>query len=107
MPFYVQHHYGQPTHHLLRYTLRLVGFASIAAPYRGGELVTKPFRFAGRNLVINFATSAPGGLRFELQDQERKPIPGYTLEESNEVIGNEIERVVSWKSGTDLSQLAG
>jgi hypothetical protein len=107
MSFYVQHRYGQATHHLRRYTLRTDGFASIAAPYQGGELVTKPLRFAGRNLVINFATSAPGGLRFELQDQERRPIPGYTLSESNEVIGNEIERVVSWKSGTDLSELAG
>ena len=104
---YVQHHYGQPTHHLRRYTLRTDGFASVNAPYQGGELVTKPFRFTGRNLVINFATSAPGGLRFEIQDQERKPIPGYTLEESVEVIGNEIERVVSWKNGADVSRLAG
>ena len=75
-------------------------------PYHGGELVTKPFRFTGKNLVINFATSAPGGLRFEIQDQDRKPIPGYTLEESVEVIGNEIERIVSWKKGDDVSRLA-
>lgn len=106
MSLYVQHHYGQPTHHLRRYALRTDGFASVNAPYRGGEVVTKPFRFTGRNLVINFATSAPGGLRFEIQDQERKPIPGYTLEDSVEVIGNEIERTVSWRYGNDVSKLA-
>jgi hypothetical protein len=106
MSVYVQHQYGQPAHHLRRYTLRTDGFASVNAPYQGGEFVTKPFRFAGKNLVINFATSAPGGLRFEIQDQDRKPIPGYTLEESAEVIGNEIERIVSWKSGDDVSRLA-
>jgi hypothetical protein len=107
MSLFVQHRYGQPTHHLRRYTLRTDGFASVNAPYQGGELVTKPFRFTGRNLVINFATSAPGSLRFEIQDKDRKPIPGYTLEESVEVIGNEIERLVSWKDSSDLSSLAG
>ena len=107
MSLYVQHGYGQPTHHLRRYALRTDGFASVNAPYQGGELLTKPLRFSGKNLVVNFATSAPGGLRFEVQDQEGKPIPRYALEESIEVIGNEIERVVSWKSGADLSQLAG
>ena len=56
--------------------------------------------------MINFATSAPGGLRFEIQDKDRKPIPGYALEESLEVIGNEIERIVSWKKGDDVSRLA-
>jgi len=104
---YVQHRYGQPGHHLRRYTLRTDGFASVSAPYQGGEMVTKPFRFTGSKLVINFATSAPGGLRFEIQDSEGKPIPGYRLEESHEVIGNEIERVVSWKGGDDISGLAG
>ena len=107
MSLYVQHRYGQPSHHLRRYTLRTDGFASASAPYQGGELVTKPLRFSGKNLVVNFATSAPGGLRFEIQDLEGKPLSGYTLEESNEVIGNEIERVVSWKSGDDVSRLAG
>ena len=107
MSLYVQHRYGQPTHHLRRYTLRTDGFASVNAPYQGGELVTKPFRFTGTNLLINFATSAPGGLRFEIQDKDRKPIPGYALEDSLEVIGNEIERRVAWKDGRDVGRLAG
>jgi hypothetical protein len=107
LSLYVQHRYGQPTHHLRRYTLRTDGFASVNAPYQGGELLTKPLKFAGRNLVINFATSAPGSLRFEIRDLEGRPIPGYTLDDSIEVIGNEIERVVSWKGGNDVSRLAG
>lgn len=107
MSLYVQHHYGQSTHHLRRYALRIDGFASVGAPYRGGEFVTRPFTFAGRNLVVNFATSAPGGLRFEIQDRDRKPITGYSLEESSEAIGNEIERIVSWRNGPDVSRIAG
>ena len=77
------------------------------APYPGGELLTKPFKFSGNKLEINFVTSAAGGLRVEVQDETGKPIPGYTLAESPEIIGDEIERVISWSSGADVSKLAG
>ena len=36
------------------------------APYAGGEFLTKPLTFAGKELAINFATSAAGGVRVEL-----------------------------------------
>ena len=35
------------------------------------------------------------------------PIPGFTREEAVEQIGNEIERIVTWKGGHDVSALAG
>jgi hypothetical protein len=100
-------HYAQPSVHLARYTLRADGFISVHAPYSGGELLTKPFTFSGSKLEINFVTSAAGGLRVEVQDESGKPIPGYSLAESPETIGDEIGRIVSWKSGTDISKLAG
>jgi hypothetical protein len=95
MSLYVQRHYAQPSHHLHRYTLRTDGFASIHASYKGGELLTKPLRFAGKKLAINFATSAAGGLRVEIQDAAGNAIPRYSLENAREMIGNEIERVVT------------
>ena len=36
MSFFVQRGYGQPGHHLARFSLRLDGFASLHADYRGG-----------------------------------------------------------------------
>ena len=104
---YVQHEYGQPGHSLWRYTLRTDGFVSVRAPYRGGEFVTRLLRFSGRNLVLNFATSAPGGIRVEIQDPDGRPIDGYTLADCDEVIGNEIERAVTWKGKRDVGSLAG
>jgi hypothetical protein len=100
-------HYAQPTCHMARYTLRADGFASVHAPFRGGEVVTKPFTFSGSKLELNFETSAAGGLRVELQDESGKPVPGYTLADGPEVIGDEIERVAAWKNGSDVSSLAG
>jgi len=90
-----------------RYSMRLDGFASAQAPYSGGELLTKPLTFDGNRLSINFATSAAGSIRLEIQAADGKPIPGFTLADANEQIGNEIDRVVSWKQGDDVSSLAG
>jgi len=106
MSIYVNQDYAQSTAHLHRYSLRLDGFTSITAPYSGGELITKPFNFSGNELEINYATSAAGEIRFEIQDEGGKPIPGYTLEDSQEIIGNEISRIVTWGGESDLRKLS-
>ena len=107
MSLYVQRNYGQVTHHLQRLTLRTDGFISINAPYTGGEAVTKPFTFTGKSLVINYATSAAGSVWVEVQDAEGKAIPSFTLGDCDEIIGDEIERTVTWKGNADVSSLSG
>ena len=92
---------------LRRYTLRLDGFVSINAPLSGGELVTKPLTFTGDKLTLNFATSAAGDIRVELQAADGTPHPGFTLEECSPLFGDTLNRTVTWKSGSDVSPLAG
>jgi hypothetical protein len=87
--------------------MRLDGFASLRADYHGGEMLTKPLVFAGRALSLNFATSAAGGVKVELQDASGQPLPGFALADCQEQIGNELDRVVNWKSGSNLSAVAG
>jgi len=107
MSFYANQNYGQPTAHLRRYSLRLDGFACVRAPYEGGELVTRPLTFAGDELVLNFATSAAGAIRVEVQEPDGRPIPGLGLDDAEPTIGNEIERPARWHGGGDLAALAG
>ena len=107
MSIYVNQNYAQPTANLHRYTLRTDGFVSVYAPYRGGEMITKPFIFAGKRLVINFSTSAAGEIRVEIRSRDGDPLPGYSLDECRPIIGNEIRRVVSWQSGEAVGDLAG
>jgi hypothetical protein len=90
-----------------RYTLRLDGFVSAHAPMKGGELTTKPIRFKGGKLNLNFATSAAGSIRVEIQDAQGKPIPGFALAESPDHFGDTITRQVQWNKGGDVSALAG
>ncbi len=104
---YKQNHYAQPSAHLVRYRLRTDGFASVNARYARGEFVTKALTFAGRELVLNFATSAAGSVRVEVQNQDGSPVPGFTLEDSIEQIGDSLNRVTRWKQGADVSELAG
>ena len=107
MSFFVQKAYGQPDHRLERYSLRLDGFASLHAGYEGGEMMSKPFRFSGEELDINYATSAAGSLRFELQNEAGHVWSGYALEDSREIIGDQISRTVAWTGGTSVKALAG
>ncbi len=105
MSVYVNQDYAQPTAHLHRYELRLDGFVSVNATYKGGEMITKPIRFNGEKLVINFSTSAAGYVKVEILDIEGDKIDGFELENSIETIGNEIEKVVSWKENPGLKKL--
>jgi hypothetical protein len=104
---YWQEHRKLPTHRLRRGTVRVDGFASVNAPYGGGEIVTHPLRFAGAELVLNVATSAAGSIRAELQDAGGSPIPGYTLTDCPAIYGDSIEHVVSWTGGRSVAPLAG
>ncbi|MBL7736958.1 MAG: hypothetical protein JNL51_15985 [Chitinophagaceae bacterium] len=92
---------------LRRYTLRLDGFVSVNAPMDGGGFITRPFRFKGKKLSLNFSTSAYGTILVEIQDLKGKPIPGFSLEDCSPIFGDTIDRPVTWKSGSDLSAIEG
>jgi len=74
---YVVRNYTFPTVHLERMVVRTDGFVSAHAGYEAGELLTKPLVFKGDNLVLNFATSAAGSIRLEIQDSRGNPLPGF------------------------------
>ncbi|EON77856.1 hypothetical protein ADIS_1775 [Lunatimonas lonarensis] len=107
MSLYVNQDYAQPSAHLRRYSMRLDGFASLSAGYAGGEMLTKPFVFSGEKLEVNYSTSAAGEIRIELLDAEGNSLPGFSMKETQPLIGNEISRLVYWNKSTDITPLAG
>ena len=92
---------------LRRYTLRIDGFVSARAGLSGGELVTRPLVFQGRELTMNYATSAAGSLQVEIQDAGGRAVPGFSLAESPEIFGDRIDGPLAWKGRADLGSLAG
>ena len=107
LSLYYTEHYRHATARLRRASLRVDGFVSAGAPYRGGELLTKALAFEGKELVLNYSTSAAGSIRVEILDAGGQPISGHALADCPEIYGDQIERVVSWTGGSDVSQLAG
>jgi len=91
----------------LRYTLRTDGFVSINAPSKGGQMVTRPLVFSGGELVINYSTSAAGRVQVEIQTPDGQAVPGFALADCPPIVGDQIEQVVAWRGGRDVSALAG
>lgn len=90
-----------------RGALRLDGFISVNGPYAGGELITKPIIFKGKQLILNYSTSAAGGIQVEIQDEKGIPMPGFTLKDCPEKYGDEVNGVVSWGTRSEVGSLSG
>ncbi len=90
-----------------RFTLRTDGFASVHAGADVGEMVTRPLKFTGTDLVVNYATSAAGSLRVEVQNEAGKPVPGFALADCRTLVGDTIEQKMNWTKGKDVGELVG
>ena len=107
MSVYYTRHYRHPTIHLQRGVLRTDGFVSLDAPQYGGEALTRPVIFSGDTLEINYRTSAVGSVRVELLDAAGVPIEGFTLNDADELFGDDVDRAVTWNGTSDVGALAG
>ena len=92
---------------LRRFTLRMDGFVSAHSGGDGGDLITKPLTFQGKDLILNFSTSAAGVIRIEIQHETGAPIEGFALADAPEIFGDALDRVAPWKDGKNLASLAG
>lgn len=82
---YVSEHYRHPDHRMRRVTVRKQGFASMHANAQGGEFLTKPLRFTGSKLLLNYATSAAGSIQIDVLDET-----GKSLATMPELYGDEL-----------------
>ena len=75
----------------------------------GAQLIVGPVanQPADVSLLLNFATSAAGSLRCEIQDADGKPIPGFTLADSDELFGDSLDRPMTWNGSSELKALVG
>ena len=81
MSIYYVEHYRRPTVRLRRASMRVDGIVSVHANFTGGWARTRPFTFEGDELVINYATTASGSIRVEIQDEDGLIIPGGEIVE--------------------------
>jgi len=106
MSVYFTRNYRYPTNRLERGTFRLDGIASARAG-RPGELLTKPLRFTGNRLTLNYSTSAAGSVQVEIQQPDGRPLKGFALKDCPTLYGDAIDETYRWSSGADPAQIAG
>lgn len=92
---------------IARAVLRLDGFTSIDANFKGGLFTTKPLRFTGSKLYLNINASAGGSAIVELLDINGNPLKGFTKEEAQPLYGNSTHMPVQWNNNPDLKKLNG
>jgi len=78
-------------------------FAGLAPGHPGSAtVVTQPVELSGK-LTLN-AAAADGRIRVELRDEAGRPVPEYTLDESEPVAGDDRELPVRWKQHGEIAR---
>lgn len=84
-------------------TLRRDGFASMDAGEKPGTLTTRPIKFQGEHLFVNF--SAPQGeLRVEVLTLENKNYGPFTAEKCIPLRGDSTRQRVTWNGAESLAR---
>jgi hypothetical protein len=83
-------------------TLRKDGFASLDAEGSPGSVLTRKCLGMRGPLHVNYKTNHGGSLRAEVLDASGKVVPGYSKDACNELKGDSVDAVVTWKHHTEL-----
>lgn len=119
-----QYFYGQEDYHspairnpegngVYRTVQRLDGFVSADAPYEREITVrTRLLTFDGDRLVLNIDTGGLGYAIVGFEDEDGRPIPGFSPDDCVYINGNFVHKTVEWldangRAHTDLGELAG
>ncbi len=86
---------------------RLGGFYSADFAYAGGSLVTPPLIFGGNQLQLNINTSSAGSANLALRQPDGQPVPGFSIDDCDEIMTNNVAHVVTWNGKSDVAALAG
>ena len=86
------------------FEIRKDGFACYMADGEERVLTTKPLVFTGKDLHLNFSTSAYGYIYVEVLDEEGNPL---SEQKSFEIYGDTIDRKICFADGSDFAAFAG
>lgn len=82
-----------------RFVYRVDGFVALRGGGDGGRLTTKPLRYDGSRLLVNYAVQDGGSLQIEALDAS-----GDVIGSSQPLTGDAVDHVVSWQQDPQLGQ---
>ena len=87
-----ENYYESTPGRVRRFVYRVDGFAALHAGDQQGQVTTKPLKFAGKELHMNYVVQAGGMLQVEVLDDTDKVLAKESL------TGDHIDETLSWKS---------
>lgn len=87
------------------FKIRMDGFSSVNSKSKEGFFITKPFRFNGDKLEVNYSTSAGGFIKIEILDENSEPSINGVSYTTGKIIGDEIAGKVIWQNSLDLDAI--
>ncbi len=97
---YATENYYEPTPgRVRRFVYRVDGFVALRGGDEGGQVTTKPLRYAGKRLLLNFVVRPGGKLTIEALDEQ-----GAVRGESRPLAGDSVRSPVIWQQDPELSE---
>jgi len=93
-----ENYYERTPGRVRRFVYRLDGFVALRGGADGGQATTKPLRFEGDQLLLNYVVNSGGALTIEALDHA-----GKVIGESKPLSGDAVDHAVTWKQKPDLS----
>lgn len=89
-------------------TIRVDGFASLAAGFGGGTVTTKLLMFDGEILTVNAKANHHGSsVAVEVLDEQGQAIPKYSMADSMPMTQDHVAAPICWKERANVAELAG
>ena len=82
-----------------RFTYRVDGFVALRGGAEGGQLTTKPLRYEGERLLLNYLTRPGGKIKVDVLDEA-----GKVIGTSKPLSGDKVDAAVAWQQPPGLSQ---
>ncbi|MBT3273149.1 MAG: hypothetical protein HN368_08355, partial [Spirochaetales bacterium] len=90
---------------LLFYRIRKQGFTGMEAYGYQSRLRFRRMKLTGENMTFNLCVPA-GYAKFQILDDLMKPIPGFTFDDSERFVGDDVAHTPRWKNKS-IGELAG
>ena len=78
-------------------------FMSISSGQGKGWFCTKVLRHSGRRLQLNIDCGGLGEAFVEIQDAAGRPLPGFSMADSDPIDLNQLSAAVTWRNNPDVS----
>lgn len=94
-----ENYYESTPGRVRRFVYRTDGFVALHGGPAGGKVTTKPLRYRGSRLLLNYVVEPGGSLQIEALDET-----GNGIGRSKPLHGDEIDAAVAWEQEPNLKQ---